>query len=83
MSWFEAQLECVQSQPDDTEEARTAWKVSVPAPGDLKIDERQDEIGDLVAEKAGETIFAFETNLTGQGCSWNLGAFPDSLNANG
>ena len=63
MSRFQAQLECMQGQPDDTE-ARTGRKVALPALGNLETDEGQDEVGDLVAEQeVGETILVFEMGL--------------------
>lgn len=38
MYWFEAQLECMESQPDDTQ-AGTQRELVVPELGDAKTDE--------------------------------------------
>jgi hypothetical protein len=54
----------MQAQPDDTQ-AGTGREVVVPALGHAETDERQDEVGDLVAkEKTGKALFIFEVGLT-------------------
>jgi len=64
MSRFEAEFEGMERQLDYTQAGR-GREVGVPTLGDLKTDEGQDEIGDLIAkEKASEALFVLQMGFT-------------------